>query len=268
MAALLDRSAISLPFSDFVTHPKGEGSFEMYRFESIGNSLRYYIKISGKEGCFGSITMHVADVSQSIFIDYMEAGEKEKNIGRALHEFAVRFSFIQGYEGRVTLFALGKSDLFHINCGFRFETPLIGGKRNFLPSALDKFQSLFDELLEPRWESEWFKDSKNNMKQGYDEARKAAMKIFSEYIGSNTVESDAVKEKAEILAQKALGRVPKNNEELFDYGLHMNRNTLALEKIADSSSETEFLFLGSLMFLCDEVREQWKGTISNGWQEF
>ncbi len=74
---------------------------------------------------FGYILLNVRE--KAVYIVDMKASESEgkthKNVGNALHELAIRYSFEQNRDGNVEFISAWASDGFHFKFGYRYKNP-------------------------------------------------------------------------------------------------------------------------------------------------
>lgn len=182
-----------------------------------------------------------------------ESKPNYKNIGRALHEIAIRYSFAHGYKGHVDLDAVDKSDGFHFKCGFRYRAPQHYGYDQFLkfgPEGLKKYSDICEKYR----------------------AAKAAGQPTDE-LEKEVVNHEGYKDIV-AKAEKTLKRKPVDVSEALDYGLHLFWNAnQRLDKFYNhreqnvkheecNPKDAKFDFQGQ-MYLPDDEIAKWKKIIKS-----
>lgn len=189
-----------------------------------------------------------------VTINYMRNDNSHfKNVGKALHEFAIRYSFDKGCEGRVKLISAYGADGFHYKCGFQY----FGNTTHFFDYG-KKYEKHIDDYIDA----------------GQDQEKRdiAISNIYKEKVLFSLLKANA---------EVKLGKEITDNNSIISKGLFVKLHEL-LERSYYGSKETQYVsgyseetneFLrynqksifdrGGIMVLCDTVRLQWKKIIES-----
>lgn len=189
-----------------------------------------------------------------IEVDWMKTNNQKtiKGLGRALHEFAIRFSFFKGCEGRVRLYSDDDACGFHFKCGYRWAN---GFKHHFDVTLCHFNQQVVIEYCNL---CEQYRTAKASGLP-FDELEKGIQK--HRYF-KTTVET----------AKKELKRDPKDISEVLDYGLYFFWDTnVLLDKFYHHPEQNlksrycnpkdKIFYIQGQMFLSEEERIKWKTII-------
>lgn len=189
--------------------------------------------------CLGKIEMVMHPQDKHVYINYMCSYlEKFQNVGRALHEFAIRKSYECGYEGRVELSVAWDSEVFHYKCGYRFK---------YLRNWTGHLRGQIGEL----WKR--YTEAKNK-----NEDVEAIVKQIQSLKDQNDAEMKEIFDQFEHCALERLKRPAENIKELLEYGSQEDMN-IRLENSAKTHNQQ--LWTGAKMILGDEARASWSKII-------
>lgn len=209
----------------------------------------------------GQILLEIKSRTISIFYMYSEnfyrsntnprAQKKYENVGKALHEIAVRFSYHSGKNGHVELLPIFDVCGFHFKAGFRFENPE--------PMVNPNILKLFSIALLRSYNVEC--DAYLHMKQNEAKSNLA-----------DRIKGNAIYESIEEEAAQELGKPPSDIDEVLEFGRHVlwdandlmdrfyNKPTSNSKAQICNPANKRFEFEGK-MILTDKVREYWQKVI-------
>lgn len=134
-----------------------------------------------------------------------------KNVGRALHEFAIRESFRHNLNGRVTLGVAWRSDIFHYLCGFRYDQNLV----LTLPLMDSKLKNLIFNYYKAKKKEEPTANILTQIQALIEDVHiKIQFKALRKY------------------AKKTLKREPTDLKEILDNGVYFDKNNILAKTLA------------------------------------
>lgn len=208
--------------------------------ERLEGCPRYLLQCGKK--VLGDI--YLVNKKEYVYITLMHSLDKNnyKYIGKALHEFAIRYSFSKGLEGKVKLCAAWRSDGFHFKSGYRYDN------HQLIPHGMNFQDEKINHLC-----LKYFK--KNDDKKNTD---KILNKISLEPLYEDLIKSATIE----------LNRPPVNSQEAVEFGYCWDKN-LILDRVyyhpeekrkVSIYSKTIFDFEGP-MSLSVKTREEWRKII-------
>lgn len=248
------------PFASVLTtkvQSVSKNSLVVVRGEEFLEPSQYHffrlVSTSKRDKVFGHIQLEVKTDSISIY--YMKSDkEKYKNVGVALHEIAVRFSYHKKFEGRVDLFSIYEACGFHFKYGFRFnaeEQPMV------CTSILVKFTR--EKVLEYSEICEKYLECVPNEEKEKLSIEIREHKAFDHMLRAST---------------KELEREPVNLDEILSYGRHVLWNANRLldafynhpsknSKASSCNPSNKRFEYEGYMSLTDQSREAWLKVVQS-----
>lgn len=200
--------------------------------------------------------IRLREIGNAIEIEQMDTYKTypSENVGKAMHEFAIRYSFLHGFEGCVELDATNQSDGFHFKCGYRYKKPQHIGYSQFL-----KFCEKYGEAQAPVKMKEF-----SNICEHYQQTSESSLEkeIVNHFAYHDLQEG----------AEKELGRKAYNLHEAIDYGIYLfwDANTILERFYSDDKPNCKSQFchpvnkrfsFGGTMILVESERIKWKRII-------
>lgn len=214
----------------------------------------YYLIDAHTNEMLGEIDLKIS--GGSVDVNYMKSMHNQAyhNIGRALHEFAIRTSFQSGLGGKVKLDAAWGSAGFHFKCGFRFVNP----KYDPLPISYGHDEQTGQILV---LGEEYLNLRKTN--QPTDQVIQEIQKLFDDNNMPGSLCIDLYKDLKRIAATE-LKREPQNLSEILDHALYLDLNKI-LERLYYHPEDKrtyhfrpERINQGGPMELSEEEIAKWK----------
>lgn len=221
----------------------------------------YCLKDAATGTTLGEIDLAPGLESEYISISFMRSHSNDtyKNIGRALHEFAIRKSFEMGFQGNVRLISDHGIDGFHFKCGFRYQLPFMYAQGNFCIVG-NKLLGLIEDYLAAK--------AKDNH-ESTDAIFAEISQISEEHLNNPNPPRyfTMLKEVAAI----ELNREPENLQEIVENGFYINMNDV-LERLYYHPEDTTRTYMykpdepvnrGGIMYVGEEEISKWKQIIES-----
>lgn len=207
------------------------------------NGNREFHLCDAQDNIVGKIYLNtIGSSGKALFIDYMCNVNKDLyvNVGRALHELAIRESFKLGLEGRTELIASQNSDGFHYKCGYRYQNALL-------------------QLLEGKFAgSDLFGLVRDYLKaKNCNQPREEILHRISALQDADDDFERKAYETLKYNAQKQLRREPVNVQECVEYGAYRDLNA----ELSEELSKGKKVGYDRRMTLCDATRNMWREII-------
>lgn len=231
------------------------------------------------ENVLGEIDL-AADENHYLYINYMRSNDSDNyhNIGRALHEFAMRECFQKGLKG-IKLTADFNSDVFHFKCGYLYDQPYSTSYGAAVPEEFWDLVSDYFRAADKDQPTDKILKDIEDLRKNYDEE----IKSLKEQISKDQNNSKLLKKFDEVeddrkstfgviekVARIELKREPKDMREMLDYGARLNYNVI-LDRVFNHPEEKRKagyynitkLNRGGNMFLSEAKRLEWQRIFEN-----
>lgn len=181
----------------------------------------YRIKLDGEQMQLGDMTLYFE--KDHIYIHRMQAWRRDEfqNIGRMMHELALKISHQQGHERRIKLEAAYGSDGFHFKCGFRYDQPYM-----FTLDLEDRSPNGIDGIA----------DEVRSLVINYSSNKQAGRSNEETVTKITDIKYQKYLKILENYAEKELRRKPADIDEIIEYGSFINFNVI-LNRVYNHSSE-------------------------------